>query len=598
MFYLCLIYSQRHTIGSTLGVSTGTILTVCGLVSRQTRCAMLLMIPSLFARRGRAFMLTTAAGLLLSGPVATIEDNIEQVIHSFTCMYENVKSIGDLYVDQFTSMWKEIKQIFKLENEVIKLYQLELEQLAMKATGEVRQRVQEARRHVQEQVNSLKDKLSVLKRVIEVPRKAASWVCEKGKSILSIGKDAGQVLKTTGDDIVDFFKDVLGLKRKRRNACGIPPVIPEIVINAPDVNLETLKNFINILKPDVDLIDFDWDTVVSELQHNSISVIREKLKTILKSLFASIQTYSSYTEKLLYLSVVFVIMDAIKYMRRYYADDSYDNTFVDDNICRLWWSGEKEDLLPLRQWELNKKYQYSTAVKLSKMEAKRILIQSITTLLFTVITTSVIMVDLGLSHILLVFREEAKFGISFKGSEEGVSFQSLIPGLKYGKVNVIDVKLEGFNLTTEPCLPNTSLTKHGQTAIIVTLVFACLLSCIFDAYASRLRAKICNLCFPDRAEQRAKYLYKCIKTGRMARRIQFSMTVGRQLDIQKRAMEFCMCWNWVFTNQFYKNVNGQPCPGCKKVMKKEDKRSILLRHQTEQPKTVICSECYNDNVIE
>ena len=48
-----------------------------GMVSTRWRCATLLMIPSLFAGRGRAFMLTTATAFLLSGPVATIDNNIQ-----------------------------------------------------------------------------------------------------------------------------------------------------------------------------------------------------------------------------------------------------------------------------------------------------------------------------------------------------------------------------------------------------------------------------------------------------------------------------------------------------------------------------------------
>ena len=48
-----------------------------GIVSRRWRCATLLMLPSLFAGRGRAFMLTTATAFLLSGPVATVDHNIQ-----------------------------------------------------------------------------------------------------------------------------------------------------------------------------------------------------------------------------------------------------------------------------------------------------------------------------------------------------------------------------------------------------------------------------------------------------------------------------------------------------------------------------------------
>ena len=74
---LCFPYS--HTIGGIVGGTTAVIFGVGGITSRKIRCALLLMVPSLVSKRGRAVMFSAAAAVLLSGPIATIDKNIQEV---------------------------------------------------------------------------------------------------------------------------------------------------------------------------------------------------------------------------------------------------------------------------------------------------------------------------------------------------------------------------------------------------------------------------------------------------------------------------------------------------------------------------------------
>ena len=127
------------------------------------------------------------------------------------------------------------------------------------------------------------------------------------------------------------------------------------------------------------------------MQHSSIVDIREKLKRILKSFFSLIQDYIGLAKKIFYLSIILIIWDAVVYMRGYYSDLSYDNMFVDDNLRELWHSGQEEKITPLRNWELNMKFQYSAAIKLSKAEIKRILIKAIPTMLFSIVAIGIVL---------------------------------------------------------------------------------------------------------------------------------------------------------------------------------------------------------------
>ena len=179
--------------------------------------------------------------------------------------------------------------------------------------------------------------------------------------------------------------------------------------------------------------------------------------------------------------------------------------------------------------------------------------------------------------------------------EKCVSFESLIPELESGKVDLISLNVRGFNLSTDPCLPSPKTTNHVQTATIATIIIVCSLSCLFDAYTSRLRAKICNMCFPTRARERAEYLYKRIQTGRKTRRIQLSMIVSCELDIRDRKAKFFSSYNWLKEKLTRKRLNDSSvCPGCNSKIKQDEGHDFALTRNKVKTKTVICKSCFSD----
>ena len=61
---------------------------------------------------------------------------------------------------------------------------------------------------------------------------------------------------------------------------------------------------------------------------------------------------------------------AYRYLLQYRSDDTFDNTYVDDNLRALWRDEETKtdfpELTPLRNWEEDEKYQVSTSTTLTK----------------------------------------------------------------------------------------------------------------------------------------------------------------------------------------------------------------------------------------
>ena len=90
----------------------------------------------------------------------------------------------------------------------------------------------------------------------------------------------------------------------------------------------------------------------AELTSKGINEIRRKLTTILKGFFEIIKLTVNSMSKILYLTMLLLIFDAMNYMRKYYSDDSFDNNAIDGNLKSFWEKEKKSSLTPLRNWEL------------------------------------------------------------------------------------------------------------------------------------------------------------------------------------------------------------------------------------------------------
>ena len=80
-------------IGLSIGGSVTLTLGTSSIFRKDLRCSMLLVIPGLFAGRGRAMMLTLVVGFLIDGPLDSIQNNLEKLIDSFVCLYKQGKTV-------------------------------------------------------------------------------------------------------------------------------------------------------------------------------------------------------------------------------------------------------------------------------------------------------------------------------------------------------------------------------------------------------------------------------------------------------------------------------------------------------------------------
>ena len=467
---------RNQQIGIYSGGGTCFFFGVFSSFSTYVRCYMLLIIPGLFAGRGRALLMTISVGLLLNGPFASLNTNIQLVTKAFLCMYEQMKGLACRYKASYSNIFENVINTLQQIHEETERRLKEIADEAINQAGAAKAEAEKAKREMEKKLKDIKEKIDNAK--------------EKLKGLNVLGDVASVGCKGVST-IAGWFGGSV-------NCDGVKVNLPDIPLDTPDINLNKLVEWARDLNPHLDPLDINTLNVGDLLQSQSISNIRDKLINATKRFFEILRyVFSNIKLGFYMISVVYMLFRANQYLVQYLSNDSYDNMFVNETLD----DGYNEKLLPLRNWELKEKYQMISTrkcVKLSKEEYKRIGLLVTPSLLFFLTTIGIIMADYLFASFIDVLKEHGKFGISFNGMEQGIELNGLLTEAADGEIPILNLKLEAFDLSTDPCLPVPVRTDWIQLAPLVGLVAASLISCFLDAYIQRLRSQICNLFYPER----------------------------------------------------------------------------------------------------
>ena len=294
-----------------------------------------------------------------------------------------------------------------------------------------------------------------------------------------------------------------------------------------------------------------------------------------------------------------------RYLLQYRSDDTFDNTYVDDNLRELWRNGKTKlefpKLTPLRNWEEDEKYQVSNSTKLTKKEVKNVLWRLRETFAFLALTIMLIGIDYSIAKFIDVFRRHGHYGITFTGMSQGLTLESFFKS-KESNVATHDLNIQAFDLRTDPCLPRPIYTQQVQMTWLLLVILFCTLSCIFDTFSYRWRSQICNLFYPKRSDSRAINLYQRIRSGRKERRINLELIATREKNRQEKLLRISMVEaikNWLsrYINKCGKKKITVSCHGCLHVVQANE---ITLKGYKKDRLGVfnvwvsLCEDCLKD----
>ena len=476
-----------HIVGGGIGIASGVGLTVASIPYRRVRCTMVLIIPTLLTRRGRALLITLSIGLLVQGPVRTLRRNIEEIGSSFTCMLDEVSKLASHILSQFGIVLSQFQIILEEITVLLKLY---IERLEADLSDEAKQELAEAKQSIEK----IKTAATKAANAISFPDSFCS-------GMLSSSTAMGTKIKKLAEDFKVYVLQLVGGNttggRKKRDVCASAIALGEVAIK--DLTEGNLKEFLTKIGADVDFSQIKTkEQLAAELDTTSIEYIRNEFKDLFETSLNSFLIFTVWASKVLYLTILLLIYDAHDYLSQHYSDDTFDNMMVDDNLKRL----KRKKLTPLRQWEIQEQYYHATDVTLTSQELINVLILSLSSVFSTLFVTLVVVADYLLSAALLAFKDNSKLAVSFPSLESGESFSSQLDSPDQ------TITVEAYDLSLDPCIPDGKKSPPRFLWPLYIVLFICLLSCALEAYFSRMRAAICNAFYEKRAEERAIYLYE------------------------------------------------------------------------------------------
>ena len=79
---------------------------------------------------------------------------------------------------------------------------------------------------------------------------------------------------------------------------------------------------------------------------SSIKNIREAMKDLFNNLMNMFKLIARYWSKIFYLTIILVVVNAVRYQNQYYIDNDFDNKMVDENLTKMWMRNGLRQLTP------------------------------------------------------------------------------------------------------------------------------------------------------------------------------------------------------------------------------------------------------------
>ncbi|XP_068981009.1 DC-STAMP domain-containing protein 2-like [Bombus flavifrons] len=594
IFFIFFVFQLHFKLSSATFLCTiiGIILTLGLAFSFQVRCVVFLLLPQFFSKRGRQALMAYAFILALTGPVKNTMHNTGVLSESLACAQEQlkeaVKTVIDLAKQPFYALREAISKVIKTIKVVVK---------------------------------KIKQTLIAIKRVVLSILRVITAVFEWLGSIISI---CNKKLGTPFDRCQSVFEGaVADCKAKLGPIFGLVCNITYVV-----------SSLCYIVKP----LDFIC-MLVSYIADSVVGVVKSKIKKFtmhMKAMFyvkvkfshsfhfetnqsRTIQDVStsitteirSRTDKLFgffdFMNFItsffmfFIILRVLRYRYKWLTSERFDNRYITDDlrtIDLIRTRQDKETVLPLNRRERNK-YVPLSSVILIKSERTKLSKSIIFLSLATVKLITYMLIDYCLYWVLNTIQLYGRFQSKVERPNVvtiHVSGDGYLADLYKSIVKAFTPHGQGTEIDTMLCLPDPVTPDFDKYTQILVLIFLCWLMAFFEPYGLRMRQVVMCQYYPERAKQRAAWLYNYIirsrgnflKFARRQLRRKFGLTEGEKME--KVTLKEKLWATFPLLNIFFPSKQ-KACLLCGTVERDEDPH---VKCPTPGCIGLYCTQCFTD----
>ncbi|XP_014489319.1 PREDICTED: DC-STAMP domain-containing protein 2-like [Dinoponera quadriceps] len=554
IFFIFFVFQLNFTLTSaTMFCSVlGMILTLGLAFSYRVRCVVFLLLPQFFSKRGRQALLAYAFILTLTGPAKNTLHNISVLSESLACGQEQlkqaVKSVVDLIKQPFYALRDAISKVIKTVKVVVKKIKRTL--LAIKRLV-----------------------FSILRVIMSVFQWLGSIVniCNK-----KLGTPFDRCQRVFEGAVADckaklgpFFGGICNLAYIVGALCYIVKpldlicmMVSYIADTIVDAVRKKIKRFtlhvramfyVKVKFSHSFHLETNQSKTIEDISTDIISEVRSRTDKFL-AVFDWMSLFTTFF-------ILLMLLRIIRYRYKWLTSERFDNRYLTDDlrtIDLIRTRQDKETVLPLNARERNQ-YITLTSVALIKVEKVKLVKSAVFLGLATLKICMYIMADYSLYWILNTIRRHGRIETKVQRPNSVgvyVSGNGYLADLYKSIVRAFAPRIKDTEIDATPCLPDPIPPDLDRYTQIATLIVLCWIMAVFEPYGLRLRHVVMCKYHPDRAKQRAAWLYNHIirsrasflKFARRQLRRKFGMTDQRieKVTFRERCLAMCPILNKLF----------------------------------------------------
>ncbi|XP_014221315.1 DC-STAMP domain-containing protein 2-like [Trichogramma pretiosum] len=513
LFFLFFVFQLRFgVIAATIACSVLGLLLSLGLAfSGRVRCLVFLFLPQFFTKRGRQAMMAYAFILTLTGPAKNTLYNIGVLSESLACgqqlLKETVQAVIDLIKQPFLALRDSLSKTVKSIKAVVR---------------RIKQTLVALKRLVLSILRIIKSVFEWLGSIVRICNKKFGTPYERCNRIF---ENAEADCRSKLGSVLEHLCNLTYLPRTVCVAlkpldlvCSLVSYVSDSIVGVVHAKLKTFAREMKLIFYVKIKFShsFHFETNKSQSIGQIASNISGEIKDKTRHFFSLIDWVSLLTS----LFFLVLCLRVIYYRYKWLSSDRFDNRYIsslmreiDAKRARL----DKETIFPLNRRE-REKYTSLGSLFLIQSERRR-LGRTVVFLATSSCKLAVYMlVDYCLYWLLdTISRHGQRMRRAKQPSFAGqvrVQGRGFLAEVYRSLARSFTPRIRDSEIEGVPCLPVPKRPDYDAYAQIGVLVLFCWLVALFEPYGLRLRHTVLNYYYPERARQRAVWLYNRILRSR------------------------------------------------------------------------------------
>ncbi|XP_065088045.1 DC-STAMP domain-containing protein 2-like [Ochlerotatus camptorhynchus] len=503
----------------------GTLFTILSCCSSSFQCVILLMVPQVLGKRGRAATVAYVFVLAINGPARNTIANIDVLGKALSCSQDRLKVA-------IHEALQAVKVPFLALKKAIGVILNEVERAFMK----VQRILMEILRLVKRILSSIKAGYRWLGNVVAVCNQKTGSPFERCfRALESAVEDCKRKLGP-----MEFLCEVTHVAKVVCYSVKVMDYICELIDFASDNIVEAIEQKLQAFIHKIQVmfrvkVDFDHAfefTTNSSKNYSQITneitrEINERSK-LLFSLFNVFTVVSSFC-------FVCVIIRSVRYKMKYLTKDSFDNFYISHDFLAIDQHRRgmnRDTILPLTRKERNR-FINLNSISLIRKEKLRIARTAVFLFMSSIQILGLIAADYCLYWLLATIRYAALRESDIERPPMvtlEVSGSGIVADMYRGIVGAFEPMVKHVDiLDPERCAPDPKTPNYVRYLQISLLLLFCWICIVLEPYGLRVRQLIMRGYYPERARERATWLYNDI----LLKRESFVKVVRRQMRFDK-----------------------------------------------------------------